>query len=137
VIAGAVRQWLMAGGLTPVHISAMPDYRVGAGVVFVVHDEPERDESSYSDAGRPWYLARVQIRCRADNHPAAWAGADAALKRLHAAVRQVLPWTPPPGVPARSYRIEHVETVTRPTYIPTPEPGYMATTNAYLHVREQ
>lgn len=138
MIAGAVQQQLQALGLNPVLLGQFGDYVAANGPVWVLSAESGADDSFLADGGNPFYGVRLQARCRASNMVAAEEGLLRAFGFLVALRGQTLTWTPPVSVggSTRSYRIEHREIVTRPTWFPTPEAGEVATSNLRLNVRE-
>lgn len=135
MIAGAVAQMLVTGGLAGVSIGRFgADYVKGGAAQYAVSDEGGADATVLGTASDPWYEARLQVRCRADDMIAAVEGLKTAFDLVRAAYGQTLVWTNPRGG-TRSYQLIVVKTEMRPTWFPSPTPGEVATCNFKLRVR--
>lgn len=133
MLAGAIQQYLKAQGLSPVYVAGFGDYTTVGVPAVAVHAEPGADAEL--DGGA--YEARVQLRTRAANQPAAEEMGRSAFDRLMAADGRVLTWTSPVGGPSRNYRLEAIRALQRPTWYPTPEPGEETSCNFRMLVTEE
>lgn len=131
MLSVAIQQYLKANGLTPVNVYQFANY-TGA-TEYVVRTE-SRTDAEFSDGA---YNAALQIRTRAANAVAAEKAARTAMNLVLAADGQTLLFDDP-TTPAqdRSYRLEAIAIVNRPTWYPTPEPGEETSANFSLLVTE-
>lgn len=131
MLAGAVQQYLKAQGLTPVYVAAFGDYT--ATLAYAVRAESRTDVELNGGA----YEAGLQLRTRAANIIAAENAGGIAMNHLLNADGQTLFWDDPTG-PAgdKSYLLEAISIVNRPTWFPTTEPGEETSANFSLFVTE-
>lgn len=130
MLAGAIQQYLKANGMALVYVSAFGDYTAATAVAVAAtlgRDATLDDES---------YYARVQIRARAANAVAAENAARQALELLLAADGLTLEWDDPTNAADRSYLIEAISIVNRPTWYPTLEQGEECSCNVELFATE-
>lgn len=130
MLAGALQQLLKANGLTPVFVAAFGDYRLDTS--WAVRAEP-RSEVSLDDGS---YAAGVQLRSRAADIVAAENAGRTALAIVLAADGSTINWTDPTSVANRSFKLEAISIVNRPTWFPTIEPGEETSCNLQLVVTE-
>jgi hypothetical protein len=133
MLAGAIQQWLKATPLSPVYVSQFGDNTGSAAYAVAVFP----DQAAEFDGA---YFARVQLRARASNEPAAQAAARTAMTRLLAADGQTVTWDASDagvaGGTDRSYTLEAISRMNGPTWFPTAEPGEVATVNLEMFVTE-
>lgn len=131
MLAGAIQQYLKAQGLTPVSVPGFPDFTGATG--YAVRAEPRTDAEFTGGA----YFASVQIRTRAADIVRAEAAGRSALTLVLAADGLTLLWDDPVS-PAndKSYRLEAISIVNRPTWYPTVEIGEETSTNCSMFVTE-
>lgn len=134
MIAGAVQQRLGAAGLSPVRIAEFGDYVAGAGPVWAVYDEPGRDWGVL-ESTRPYEVA-LQVRARDDDMLRALRACRRALVEVLALAGDLVSWTDPQTGTVEQYRVLGVRRINGPTWVPSPTPGEVATSNYRLQVRE-
>lgn len=132
MLAGAIQQWLKAQGMTRVLVGGFGDYSETGTPAVAVHAEP--DANVEMDSGT--YSARLQLRTRAANAIAAENLGRTALDHVLAADGEALAFTDPTGEQDRTYRLEAIAIVNRPTWYPTPEPGEETSCNLRAMVTE-
>lgn len=133
MLAGAIQQLLKANGMSPVYWPAFSDYSDTATPSWAVTTSSDGDAEFVGGA----YFARVQIRTRAQNPIAAEKAGRQALAVVLAADGQTIAWDDPTTPAAdRSYKLEAISIVNRPTWYPTPEGGEETSTNLSLLVTE-
>lgn len=138
MIAGAVAQMLVAGGLTAVSVGQFgSDYVRGDTAHYAVSDEGGGDHTVLGATGtNAWYDDRLQIRARADDAIAAVEALQTAFALVQAQRGQTLVWTNPgAGAATRNYQLIVVAPEQRPTWFPSPTPGEVATCNFRLRVK--
>lgn len=133
MLADAIRQLLKANGLAPVYLTAFADYSAVAAPSWAVTATPDGNVEFTGGA----YAARVQIRTRAADAIAAENAGRQASDILLAVDGQTIAWddtsTPPHD---RSYTLEAISIVNRPTWYPTPEAGEETSCNFEMFVTE-
>ncbi len=132
MLAGAVQQYLLAQGMTPVSVDGFGDYTTVGAAAVSVHAESDADAELVGGS----YNARVQLRGRASNAVAAENVARQALALLLSADGTVIGWDDPTGEQDRTYLLEAIRVVNRPTWYPTPRVGEETSCNCRLMVTE-
>lgn len=134
MLAGALAQWLEAGGFAQVLTGGLGDYSATRPTTYAVSVESGADATWLGDGGNPWYEARVQVRAQASNSIAAEEALWATMPRIRDARGATLSWDNPLGG-VQQYEVSTVRAVTRPTWFPSPGEGEVATSNYRLRVR--
>lgn len=133
MLAGAIQQYLKAQGMSPVTVGYLPDFTQAALPAIAVVAFSDRD-AELSDGA---YSARVQLRSRAADAVAAENVAREALDTLLAADGLTLEWDDPTSPPTdRSYLVEAISIVNRPTWFPTSELGEETSCNVEMLITE-
>lgn len=122
-------QQALKPALGKVYVIELPDFVKGTGPVHAIFVSPGGDEVLFE--------ARVQIRTRGDDVLSAEQAAAAARDALLALRYVDVVFTDPrDATKTKTYDLQYIDPMQRPTYIPDPTPGYLFTANYRVFVKE-